>query len=109
MIQKQRNIRDIITKDWTTKEEVKTKNIIITFAKNSQLNDGSGKDRQNLANVGTLDGYYITNGKAIKIKCYKSSRRDQTVYKDLEGNEIKVNDGNTFVQIVPIDANVTIE
>lgn len=98
-----------LQKDWTTKEEVKTKNIIITFAKNSQLNDGSGKDRQNLANVGTLDGYYITNGKAIKIKCYKSSRRDQTVYKDLEGNEIKVNDGNTFVQIVPIDANVTIE
>ena len=98
-----------LQKDWTTKEEVKTKNIIITFAKNSQLNDGSGKDRQNLADVGTLNGYYITNGKAIKIKCYKSSRRDQTVYKDLEGNEIKVNDGNTFVQIVPIDANVTIE
>ena len=98
-----------LQKDWTTKEEVKTKNIIITFAKNTQLNDGSGKDRQNLSNIGTLDGYYITNGKAIKIKCEKTSRKDQTVYKDLEGNEIKVNDGNTFVQIVPIDANVTIE
>jgi hypothetical protein len=96
-------------KDWVTKELVTTKNIIITFAKNNTLNDGSGKNRQNLLNVGTLDGYYITNGKAIKIKCYKSSRKAQTVYKDLEGNEINVNDGNTFVQIVPINSKVVIE
>ena len=60
-------------------------------------------------NTGTLDGYYITNGRAIKITCEKSSRSSQTVYKDLEGNEIKVNDGNTFVQICPIDAKVRIE
>ena len=59
--------------------------------------------------IGSLDGYYITDGKAIKIKCEKQSRRDQTIYKDLDGNEIKVNDGNTFIQIVPIDANITIE
>ena len=72
-----------LQKDWKTKETVQTKNIIVTFAKNSLLNDGSGKDRQNLSNIGTLDGYYITNGKAIKIKCYKSSRKEQTVYKDL--------------------------
>lgn len=96
-------------KDWKTKKTVQTKNIIITFAKNTRLNDGSGKDRQNLYNIGTMDGYYITNGKAIKIKCEKKSRKAQTVYKDLEGNEIEVNDGNTFVQIVPINAKVTIE
>lgn len=98
-----------VQKDWKTKEVVQTKNIIITYAKNTLLNDGSGKDRQNLSNIGSLDGYYITDGKAIKIKCEKQSRRDQTIYKDLDGNEIKVNDGNTFIQIVPIDANITIE
>ena len=96
-------------KDWDTKELVTTKNIIITFAKNYKLNDGTTKDRQNLSNIGTLDGYYITNGKAIKIKCYKSSRTAQTIYKDLEGNEIDVNDGNTFIQIVPISSKVVIE
>ena len=98
-----------VQKDWQTKKTVQTKNIIVMFAKNTRLNDGSGKDRQNLYNIGTMDGYYITNGKAIKIKCTKSSRSAQTVYKDLEGNEIEVNDGNTFVQIVPINAKVTIE
>lgn len=87
---------------------VTTKNIIITLAKNTTLNDGENKGRQELANIGTLDGYYITNGKSIKIKCEKSSRTAQTVYKDLDGNEIKVNDGNTFIQICPINANITI-
>ena len=96
-------------KDWLTKELITAKNIIITFAKNSILNDGTNKDRQNLSNIGNLNGYYITNGKAIKIKCYKSSRTAQTVYKDLEGNEIKVNDGNTFIQIVPIDSEINIQ
>jgi len=96
-------------KDWDTKELVTTKNIIITFAKNTMLKDGSSKGRQNLSNIGTLKGYYITNGKAIEIECYKSSRKEQTVYRDLEGNEIDVNDGNTFIQIVPINTKVSIQ
>ena len=56
-----------------------------------------------------FDGYYITNGKAIQIKCTKTSKDEQTVYKDLEGNEIEVNDGNTFINICPLDAKIVIE
>ena len=95
--------------DWDTGEPITTKNIIITFCNNYDLDDGEDKGRQGLYNIGTFDGYYITNGKAIKIKCTKSDRDSQTVYKDLEGNEIKVNDGNTFVNICPKDAEVEIE
>ena len=95
--------------DWDSKEVVSTKNIILTFAKNTDLNDGENKGRQTLSNIGTLNGYYITNGKAIKIKCEKTARDKKTVYKDLEGNVIEVNDGNTFMQICPIDTNVTFE
>lgn len=95
--------------DWTTKKDITTKNIIITFASNYALNDGENKDRQGLKNIGTLKGYYITNGKAIEITCSKSSRTAKTVYKDLQGNEIKVNDGNTFIQIQPKGQNITIE
>ena len=93
--------------DETTGEDVTTKNIIITFAENYTLNDGENKGRQDVITVGALDGYYITNGKAIKIKCVKESREDQTVYTNLNGEEIKVNDGNTWVNVCPIDANVT--
>ena len=64
--------------------------------------------RQGLSNIGTFNGYYITNGKAIKIKCIKEARNAQTKYEDLEGNEIKVNDGNTWINICPKDAKVEI-
>lgn len=102
-----RYARNKLQTDWNTGETVTTKNIIITFCDNVDLNDSKG--RQDLKNIGTFNGYYITNGKAIKIKCTKNSREQQTVYKDLEGNEIKVNDGNTFVNICPTSAEVTIE
>lgn len=95
--------------DWDTKETITTKNIIITFCDNYTLTDTENKGRQGLTNIGTFDGYYITNGKAIKIKCIKNDREEQTIYQDLEGNEIKVNDGNTFVHICPTSAQVALE
>ena len=95
--------------DWDSKEMITTKNIIITFCDNYTLQDKENKGRQGIKNIGTFDGYYITNGKAIKIKCIKNEREEQTVYQDLEGNEIKVNDGNTFVNICPTDAKVVLE
>ena len=95
--------------DWDTDEPVTTKNIIITFCNNYTLSDTENKGRQGLRNIGTFDGYYITNGRAIKIKCIKNARDEQTVYQDMNGNEINVNDGNTFINICPTDANVEIE
>ena len=101
--------RDEKQTDWETGETVTTKNIIIVKCRNWQLNDGENKDRQDIANIGTLNGYYITNGKAIEITAEKESRTSQTIYKDLQGNEIDVNDGNTFIQICPIDSEIVIE
>ena len=54
--------------DYITKEPITTKNIIITMCDNYTLTDSENKGRQGLKNIGTFDGYYITNGKAIKIK-----------------------------------------
>ena len=95
--------------DWDTGETITTKNIILTFCDNYTLTDSENKGRQGLYNIGTFDGYYITNGKAIKIKCIKEARDSKTKYEDLNGNEIKINDGNTFVNICPTDAKVEIE
>jgi hypothetical protein len=101
-----KNIQEV---DWDSKEPYTTKNIIITFIKNEILNDGENKGRQTMNTTGIKDGYYITNGEAIKIKCEKTTRGGKTVYKDLNGNVIDVNDGNTFIEICPIDAKVTIQ
>lgn len=105
----ERYARNKAQKDWTTGNPITTKNIIITFSDNYTLSDSENKGRQGLKNIGTFDGYYITNGKAIKIKCIKSAREEKTIYQDLEGNVIKVNDGNTFVNICPINSKVVLE
>lgn len=104
-----RYARGVLQKEYTTEKSVTTKNIIIEFIDNSTLKDGSSKGRQTLSNIGTFNGYYITNGKAIKIKCIKNSRNAKTIYKDLNGNNININDGNTWINICPKNANVVIE
>lgn len=101
--------RDEKQVDWDSGTTITTKNIIIEKAENWTLDDGSGKGRQTLDNIKQLDGYYITNGKVIPITCSKTSRSRKTVYKDLEGKEIDVNDGKTFIQICPIDSKITFE
>lgn len=95
--------------DWTSGNAITTKNIIITFCDNYTLTDSENKGRQGLKNIGTFDGYYITNGRAIKIKCIKNARDEKTIYQDLAGNTIEVNDGNTFVNICPINSKVVFE
>lgn len=104
-----RYARTKLQTDAVSQTNITTKNIIITFAENYTLSDGENKGRQGLKNIGTKNGYYITNGQAIKITCTKDDRQSQTVYKDMEGNEINVNDGNTFIEICPINANVVIQ
>ena len=104
-----RYARNKLQKEWYEDEDVTTKNIIITFCDNYTLNDRENKGRQGLYNTGEFKGYYITNGKAIEITCIKTTRTSQTVYKDLKGNEIEVNDGNTFIHICPKEADVKIE
>lgn len=106
----ERYVGSKLQKDWITGEALTTKNIIITFARNYSTNEEGRTDyRQALENIGNLDGYYITNGKAIRIKCNKTTRSGATVYEDTEGNEIKVNDGHTYIQIVPPSMDVTFE
>ena len=58
---------------------------------------------------GTGKGYYISEGKAIPITWEKKSHSEQTVYKYENGEELKVNDGNTFIQIYPTTGSISIK
>ncbi len=94
--------------DLETGEQYTAKNIIVYNVDNYTLG-GKNKGRQELENVGSGKGYYISNGYAVPITWEKTSHSDQTVYKYENGEEITVNDGNTFIQICPIDTNIDIE
>jgi len=104
-----RYARKKLQTDAVDESNITTKNIIISKAENYTLADGENKGRQGLKNIGTFDGYYITNGKAIPITATKDTRTSKTIYKDSAGNVIEVNDGNTFFEICPTSAIITIE
>ncbi len=93
-------------KDYITGNQYTTKNIITYQVKNYSI-DSYG--RQGLENIGSGEGYYITNGYAVKITWEKTARDAQTVYKYMDGNEIDVNDGVTWIQIQPVGKELTIK
>ena len=98
-----RSVNGSVQKDYVTKKQYTTKNIIISYVDNGNISNDN-KGRQELNNIGTGKGYYITDGYSIPITWTKTSRNEQTVYKKLNGEEITVNDGNTFIQIAPKDS-----
>lgn len=91
--------------DAVTKEQYTVKNIIVYQVENRTI-DSTG--RQDLDNIGSGEGTLITGGYSVPITWSKESRSSQTVYKHLNGEEIKVNDGNTFIQIQPKGKNLSI-
>ncbi len=91
--------------DAVSGKQYTAKNIIITPIENYAY-DSYG--RQKLNNIGSGDGWFITEGYAVPITWEKDSRSSQTVYKYKNGKEIKVNDGNTFIQIQPKGEELTI-
>ena len=96
-----RFVNDKEHKDYVTGKQYTFKNIITYQVENYTLNDGENKGRQDIKNVGSGEGYYITEGYATKINWKKECRECQTEYTYLDGKEIIVNDGNTFIQIQP--------
>ena len=89
--------------DRDSREVYHYKNIIIMRVNNSTL-DSYG--RQDLDTVGSGEGYYIANGYAIPITWSKASRSAKTHYY-YRDNELVVADGNTMIQVVPLNSNIT--
>jgi len=94
--------------DRNTNEVIRAKNIIILFVENKTI-EGDKYGRQQLYTTGSGKGYYITNGVKQDITWVKSFRTSQTRYLDANNNEIKLNPGQTWIQIVPPNADVRIK
>lgn len=101
-----RSQNGVAHKDYITGNQYTTKNIITYQVRNYSL-DSYG--RQALDNIGSGKGYYITNGQAVEITWEKKSRGEKTIYRYMDGTEIELNDGNTYVEIQPLGRTLTIE
>ena len=93
--------------DRKTESQLHYKNIIIERVTNKSIENADGN--LELETTGNGTAYYITEGKFLPIKWEKTSRESKTIYTFDDGTEITLNDGNTFIQIVPTDCNVTID
>lgn len=103
-----RSVNGTVHKDYVTGKQYTAKNIITYQVTNSAIS-GDHKGRQNFNNLTTGNGYYISNGYSVPIKWSKSTRDGQTKYTYLDGTEINVNDGNTYIQIQPTGQSLSIE
>lgn len=84
--------------DGATGNQLAVKNIIIQNCYSSLKDSGNGTLDIDYLSGGI--GKYITNGKAINITWTRSSDSDITHYYDESGNEIVLNPGRTWVEIV---------
>ena len=95
-----RSVNNKAHTDYITKKQYTAKNIIIIYVDNGDIGSDS-KGRQELENIGTGTGFYVTNGACVPITWEKKSRTSQTIYRYKDGKEINVSDGNTYIQIAP--------
>ena len=92
--------------DELDKNPIVAKNIIIQEAK-TKIIDKEG--RLDIDLIGEGKGKYITNGKAIDIKWSKKSRSGKTHFLNEKGEEITLNPGVTWIQVVRPDSNIEIK
>ena len=92
-----------------TGEILTAMNIIVYDLLNVPLNDGIYAPRQEINTVGSGEGYYITQGKSVKILWQKDSRSSKTIYTLEDGSPLILNPGNTYIQIAPSTIGYTIQ
>ena len=87
-------------------KSVQAKNIIIEFA-NSRIigNDGTLE----ISHIGSGSGKLISEGKIININWQKDSANSKTIFMTENGEKINLKPGQTWIEILEEDTNITIE
>lgn len=89
--------------DGATNEQLTFTNVILQDTTFSKLDD-NGYLIYNAIDSSGRDGYYITEGKAIKITWKKPSETAVTKFYDKKtGEEIEINTGKTYISLIPSD------
>jgi hypothetical protein len=101
-----RTINGTRLKDKESGKDIATTNIIVEKTTAKVLDDVG---RLEVNDIGKGRGYYLSGGKLIEIEWSKSSRSAKTAYKDLKGNEVLMNKGVTWIQVVPDYVKVEIK
>lgn len=86
--------------------EIKAKNIVIQLVEMGYYPNGV---HRTVGNIGSGKGYYISDGIVTEINWSKTDRQSKTEYTDSEGNPIKLNPGQTWVEMFNVAKELVIE
>ena len=104
-----RSMNNTSNVDLVTGKQYEVKNIIVYGVKYTNYCDSGYCAYQKIDNIGSGEGYYISEGFAIPITWKKENEKAKTIYTVKEtGKELVVNDGNTYIQIYPTSGNLAI-
>lgn len=92
--------------DENNQEPVMIQNIIIQCAEYGV--SPYGLPLLSCAQIGTGEGYYISQGKCVPIVWEKESAEAQTMYYTADGKELVLNPGLTWVEVTDTDSDITI-
>ncbi len=92
--------------DESDESPLMAKNIIIQPVI-TRVIDNEGRLAIDLEGQG--QGLYISHGKSVEIKWSKESRSSRTIYMDLEDNELVLNPGVTWIQMVNLNTEIIID
>lgn len=85
-------------KDHRNNKQLSFKNVIVQIVKETNK-DRNGYQHLHLNEGGK--GYYITNGKRMKIYWEKSESKGTMTYYDMDGNVLTINPGKTYIAAYP--------
>lgn len=99
---------DKLHTDANTGDQLEAQNVIIQLVDEPEL-DGTGKGRLDIYVGGTGDAWVAHDGHVIKATWKKPSRTDRTRFYDVDGNEIELVRGKTWIHVVTKTQDVTVE
>lgn len=85
--------------DHKNNKQLSFKNVIIQLVKETNI-DRNGYQHLYL-HKRKGEGYYITNGKRMKIKWRKNEEEGTMCYYDMDGNVLTINPGKTYIAAYP--------
>lgn len=96
-----------IHKDNVTGKQLTAKNIIVQYVPYKLINPKGGYLSMNMNGQGKA--LLITQGEVYTGQWSKNSDRDKTYFTDINGNEFKLNPGQTWIEVVPPTTPVRIQ
>lgn len=94
-------------KDKVSGQQIAPKNVVVEFTGFSFGRSRDGAQLTTIRTTGSGRALFYIDGEQIEGTWQKTDKASKTVFKDTQGNEIKLNTGQTWIEVVPEDRGVS--